>query len=44
MKRAQLKKVVLYTVSVLAGLTLLIGLLHTKAGRPLLAHQGWAVR
>src|SRR5882724_3513916 len=40
MKRAQLKKVALYTASVLAGLTLLIGLLHTKAGRPLLARLG----
>jgi hypothetical protein len=40
MKRAQLKKIALYTVSVLAGLTLLIGFLHTKAGRPLLARLG----
>jgi len=40
MKRAQLKKIALYSVSVLAGLTLLIGFLHTKAGRPLLARLG----
>ena len=42
MKRAQLKKVAVYVVSVLAGLTLVIGLLHTKAGRPLLARMGLA--
>jgi hypothetical protein len=42
MKRAQLKKAVIYVASVLAGLTLLIGLLHTKAGRPLLARMGLA--
>ncbi|HEX7452111.1 MAG TPA: hypothetical protein VF294_07490 [Polyangiaceae bacterium] len=40
MKRAKLKKVAIYTVSVLAGLTLLTGFLHTKAGRPLLARLG----
>jgi hypothetical protein len=40
MKRARLKKIAVYTVSVLAGLTLLIGFLHTKAGRPLLARLG----
>jgi hypothetical protein len=40
MKRAQLKRVCIHAVSVLAGLTLVIGLLHTKAGRPLLAHLG----
>jgi hypothetical protein len=42
MKRAKLKRAVIYTASVLAGLTLLIGLLHTKAGRPLLARLGLA--
>ena len=40
MKRALLKKVVIYVASALAGLTLLIGFLHTKAGRPLLARLG----
>ena len=40
MKRARLLRVSLYVVSVLAGLTLFVGFLHTKAGRPLLAHLG----
>jgi hypothetical protein len=40
MTRAKLKKVAIYTVSVLAGLILLTGFLHTKAGRPLLARLG----
>ncbi|MEO6599305.1 MAG: hypothetical protein ABIQ16_05490 [Polyangiaceae bacterium] len=40
MKRALLKRVSIYTVSVAAGLTLVGGLLHTKAARPLLAHMG----
>ena len=40
MKRARLKRVSIYTVSVLAGLTLAAGFLHSKAGRPLLARLG----
>lgn len=40
MKRTPLKRLSISTVSVLAGLTLVGGLLHTKAGRPLLAHLG----
>ena len=40
MKRAQLKRVSIYVVSVLTALTLFGGFLHTKAGRPLLALMG----
>src|SRR4051812_18452576 len=42
MKRALLKRVSIYTVSGLAGLTLVAGLLHTKIGRPLLVRLGGA--
>jgi len=42
MKRAQLKRVSIYVVSVLTALTLFGGFLHTKAGRPLLARMGVA--
>lgn len=40
MKRALLRRVSIYAVSVAAGLTLVAGLLHTKAARPLLARLG----
>jgi hypothetical protein len=40
MKRAQLIRVAVYVASVLAALTLSVGLLHTKAARPLLARLG----
>ena len=40
MARAQLKRVSIYVLSLLAALTLLGGFLHTKAGRPLLASLG----
>jgi len=40
MTRAQLKRVSIYVLSLLAALTLLGGFLHTKAGRPLLASLG----
>jgi hypothetical protein len=40
MKRAKLIRVAIYLASVLAMLTLVIGLLHTKAARPLLARLG----
>ncbi len=42
MKRARLLRASLYVVSVFAGLTLFVGFLHTKAGRPLLARLGVA--
>ncbi len=42
MNVALLKRVSIYTVSVLVALTLVGGFLHTKAGRPLLAHLGIA--
>ena len=40
MKRARLLRATLYVAAVLAGLTLFVGFLHTKAGRPLLARLG----
>ena len=40
MKRARLLRVSSYVASVLAGLTLFVGFLHTKAGRPLLVRLG----
>ncbi|MEO7035894.1 MAG: hypothetical protein ABI548_18310 [Polyangiaceae bacterium] len=40
MKRARLLRVSGYVASVLGGLTLFVGFLHTKAGRPLLARLG----
>jgi hypothetical protein len=40
MKRAQLIRAAVYVASVLAALTLVIGALHTKAARPLLARLG----
>lgn len=40
MKRATFIRASIYVASMLAGLTLVIGLLHTKAARPLLAHLG----
>ena len=40
MKRAQLKRVSCYVAAALALLTLCGGLLHTRAGRPLLARLG----
>lgn len=40
MKRAKWIRVSIYAVSVLAALTLFVGFLHTKAGRPLLARIG----
>src|SRR5450432_2455096 len=40
MKRAKLVRVAIYVASVLAALTLVIGVLHTKAARPLLARLG----
>src|SRR6188768_2973604 len=40
MKRAKWIRVSIYAVSVLAALTVFVGFLHTKAGRPLLARIG----
>lgn len=40
MNRALLKRVSIYSASVLVALTLVGGFLHTKAGRPLLARLG----
>ena len=40
MKRAKWIRVSVYAVAVLAGLTVFVGFLHTKAGRPLLARIG----
>lgn len=40
MKRAKWIRVSIYAVSVLAALTVFVGFLHTKAGRPLLARFG----
>jgi len=40
MKRAKLIRVAIYVASLLAALTLVIGVLHTKAARPLLARLG----
>ena len=40
MKRAQLVRVAIYSISVLAALALLAAALHTKAARPLLARIG----
>jgi len=40
MKRALSIRVSIYAVCVLAGLTVVVGLLHTPAGRPLLALLG----